>query len=134
MLHILTRSRAWLTAAICAGVGIIALGCSSGPRNEPVDAARARETLRTAMESWKRGDKVDALQAGSPPIYVIDTEWQSGAVLKSYTIVGDGKEMDASLFCPVKITVRMPGGQETTREVTYIISTAPNLTVSRKVL
>jgi hypothetical protein len=109
-------------------------GCSSGPRNAPVDASKARETLRTALDSWKRGDKVNALQSASPPIYVIDLEWESGAVLKDYRIVDDGKEMDANLFCPVKLTVRSPNGQETTREVTYIISTAPNLTVSRKVL
>jgi hypothetical protein len=29
--------------------------------------------------------------------------------------------------------VRTPGGKEVQREVTYIISTAPNVTVSRKV-
>lgn len=115
-------------------IGMLLSGCSSGPRNAPVDAAKARETLRAALDSWKRGDKVDALQSGSPPIYVIDTEWQSGAVLKDFRIVNDAKEMDASLFCPVSITVRNANGQETTREVTYIISTAPNLTVSRKVI
>ena len=53
--------------------------------------------------------------------------------LKDYQVVGDGAEKDAHLMCPVKLTVRLPGGQEVQREVTYIISTAPNLTVSRKV-
>jgi hypothetical protein len=113
---------------------LLGTGCSSGPRNAPVDAAKAREALRTALDSWKRGDKVDALQGATSPIYVIDTEWQSGVTLKDYKITGDGQEMDANLFCPVSITVRLPNGQETTRAVTYIISTAPNVTVSRKVL
>jgi hypothetical protein len=114
-------------------LGVLAVGCTGGHENAPVEADKAREVLRTALESWKKGDKVDALQRASPPIYVIDTEWQSGAVLKDYRVVNDGEEKDAHLFCPVKLTVRTPGGQEVQREVTYIISTAPNVTVSRKV-
>jgi hypothetical protein len=126
--------RARIASIVLAGAGLIGSGCPSEPRNAPVDAAKARETLRTALDSWKKGDKVDALQSASPPIYVIDTEWQSGAILKDYRITGDGKEMDAQLFCPVTITVRTPNGQEAKRELIYIISTAPNLVVSRKVL
>jgi hypothetical protein len=97
-----------------------------------VNADKARETLRTALESWKKGEKVDALQGASPPIYVIDVEWQGGAGLKDYEIAGSGEEKDAHLYCPVKLTLREPGGKEVKRDVTYVISTAPNLTVSRK--
>jgi hypothetical protein len=108
-------------------------GCSRGFHNAPVDAAKARETLRAALESWKQGDKVDALQKASPPIYVIDMEWQSGGKLADYQIVSEGEEKDAHLYCPVKLLLHDSKGQETKREVTYIISTAPNFTVSRKV-
>jgi hypothetical protein len=111
---------------------LAAAGCSSGPVHTPVGAGKARETLRTALESWKRGDRADALQAGSPPIYVIDAEWQAGAKLVEYQVTGDGQEKDAHLLCPVQLTVREPGGKVVRREVTYVISTAPNLTVSRK--
>jgi hypothetical protein len=118
-----------------AALGLLVVhgaGCSKS-KPAPVQADKARETLRAALDSWKKGEKADALQKASPPIYVIDTEWQSGAVLKDYQIVNDGEQKDAHLFCPVKLTVRMPGGKEEQRDVTYIISTAPNLTVSRKV-
>jgi len=125
--HRLARSLAVLLLLLA-----FAAGCT-GRRNAPVDAAKAREVLRTALDSWKKGDKADALQSASPPIYVIDPEWQGGAVLKDYQIVDDGKEMDAHLFSSVKLTLRGSGGQEVKREVTYVISTAPNLTVSRKV-
>ncbi len=118
------------TAALALGA---AAGCSSGPVHAPVDAEKARATLRTALESWKKGDKVDALQAASPPVYVIDAEWQAGAKLVGYEVTGPGEEKDAHLFCPVRLTLREPGGKEVKRDVTYIISTAPNLTVSRKV-
>lgn len=111
--------------------GLVA-GCSGGPTNAPVDAGKAREALRAALESWKKGEKVDALQAASPPIYVIDTEWQSGGVLKDYRLENDGEEKDAQLFCPVKLTVLGPDGKTAQREVVYMVSTAPNITVSRK--
>lgn len=124
--------RRWLFLSAFGGMAV-GTGCSSGPVNTPVDAAKARDTLRAALDSWKKGDKVDGLQKATPPIYVIDPEWQGGAVLKDYKLVGDGKEMDANLFCTVSLTVRPSGGSEATREVTYIVATAPNLTVSRKV-
>lgn len=123
----------WVLGALCGLAVLSSSGCSRGFNNAPVDAAKARETLRTALESWKNGDKVDALQSASPPIYVIDTEWQGGAKLKDYQIVGDGEMKDAQLYCPVRLTVSGPSGQDVKREVTYMISTAPNLTVSRKV-
>jgi hypothetical protein len=123
----LTRRR-WLVAA-----GGLALAGCSGPANAPVDAAKARDALRTALDSWKRGEKIDQLQSASPPVYVIDSEWQAGVVLKEYKLVNDGTPMDANLHCPVRLTVKAAGGAESTREVTYVISTAPNVTVSRKV-
>jgi hypothetical protein len=42
--------------------------------------------------------------------------------------------MDAQLFCPVTVRVQMPNGPEVTRELTYIIGTAPNVTVARKAM
>jgi hypothetical protein len=108
-------------------------GCSSGPVHAPVDAAKARETLREALDNWKKGDRIDALQSAEPPIYVIDTEWQEGNKLVDYRITGDGDEKDAHLYCPVQLIVRDKAGKESKRDVTYIISTAPKLTVSRKV-
>src|SRR5262245_43463748 len=110
----------------------VAVGCSSGPVHAPVDAAKARETLRAALESWKKGDPSDALQKAEPAIYVIDNEWQEGGKLVEYRITGDGDEKDAHLFCPVHLIVRDPAGKQSKRDVIYIISTAPKLTVSRK--
>jgi hypothetical protein len=123
--------RPFLTLLPCLA-GVLGAGCSSGPVHAPVDAGKAREVLTTALESWKKGDKIDALQAASPPVYVIDPEWQAGAKLLSYEVAGDGEEKDAHLFCPVRLTVRDPSGREVKREVTFVVSTAPNLTVSRK--
>ena len=61
-----------------------------------------------------------------------DPAWQAGVKLVEYQVTGDGEEKDAHLFCPVQLTLREPGGRVVKRDVTYIVSTAPNLTVSRK--
>jgi hypothetical protein len=127
-------SRTRVLCLLGAMAALIASGCSKGFDNAPVDASMARECLQTAMESWKKGDKVDALQSANPPIYVIDMEWKNGNLLKDFEIVGQGEPKDAHLMCQVKLTLRASGtGKETKKEVTYIISTAPNITVSRKV-
>jgi hypothetical protein len=112
---------------------VFATGCTAGYHNEPVDASKARETLETALESWKNGNPSDALQSLSPPIYVIDIEWKGGAKLKDYKIGDDDDEKDAHLFCPVTLTLESEGKKEVKKQVIYIISTAPNLTVARKV-
>ena len=122
-----------LVCALAALAGGPALGCSGGYRHAPVDSTKARETLSAALESWKRGDKIDALQDEDPPIYVIDMDWRAGLKLKEYQVMGDGREMDAHLYCPVKLTVQKSNGKEANAQVTYIIATAPNLTVARKV-
>jgi hypothetical protein len=129
--YLLRCSRSYLVVALLAGT--LALGCSRGFNNAPVDASQARDTLRLVLESWKQGDKVDALQSADPPIYVIDMDWQAGARLKDFQLVNDGKEMDAQLFCPVQLTLQSATGKEMKTQVTYIVATAPNLTVSRKV-
>jgi hypothetical protein len=122
----------WIISTLIGLLTLCGTGCSGKFNNAPVDAPKARETLRAALESWKKGDKVDALQGGSPPIYVIDPEWQAGTELKEFEVLGEGEEKDAHLFCSVKLTASGAGGQEVTRNVTYVISTKPNLTVSRK--
>ena len=122
-------------AALAAGaiLATLAAGCSPGPRNAPVDPGKARDTLKTALESWKKGDPATALQGASPPIYIIDPDWQGGTKLVDYQIVGDGEEKDAQLFAKVRLVFRGADGKESPREVTFMIATAPNRTVARKI-
>ncbi|MFO0880302.1 MAG: hypothetical protein U0840_23405 [Gemmataceae bacterium] len=114
-----------------AGCLLLAAACG-GPRNAPVDAAIARDTLRTALDSWKKGDPADALQKASPAIYVIDPDWQDGARLLDFEVVGSGDEKDAHLFSTVRLRLRLSSGQEVRRDAVFVVSTAPNRTVTRK--
>lgn len=119
------------TLVLALALGCPAAGCA-GPANDPVDPGKARTALHTALESWKKGDKVDALQKAAVPVYVIDPEWQSGTALKDFQLVSDGEAKDAQLYCPVRLTVVGSDGKAVRRTVTYMVSTAPNVTVSRK--
>lgn len=114
-------------------LSMMACGCGGGGiKNEPVDSAKAKEILKTAMESWKKGDDSTALSTSPTPIYVIDPDWQAGIKLKDFEIVGNGESIDAQWVCKVKLTVKTPAGQESKKEATFTVSTAPNQTVSRK--
>jgi hypothetical protein len=119
-----------LIGLVCVGAVCSTIGCNWGG-SSPVNAARAREYLQTALESWKKGDSSETLKKGSPPIYIIDLEWQSGAKLVDYQLVSD-EEKDAMLYSKVKLTVKDANGKDVQKDVTFMISTAPNVTVSRK--
>lgn len=122
-----------VASTVVAVIATFVAGCSPGPRNAPVDPGKARDTLKAALDSWKKGEPSTALEKGSPPIYVIDPEWQAGARLVDYQILGDGEEKDAQLFAPVRLVLRGPAGKDATREVTFMVATAPNRTVARKI-
>jgi hypothetical protein len=119
------------TAAIIA-VALGFLGCGGeGQVAARVDPPRAREALRTALESWKKGEKIDALKTAFPAIVIQDFDWMAGQSLVSYEVTGDGKDDDANLRIPVKLTLRTPEGKETQKTVSYVVGTSPALTVFR---
>src|SRR4051794_40522337 len=104
-------------------------GCGGSGAAAPVDPPRAREALRVAMESWKKGEKIDALRSGSPPIVAQDFDWMGGHRLLAYEVKGDGKDDDANLRIPVRLTIRSPQGKELSKDVSYVVGTSPTLTV-----
>lgn len=120
----------WLVAALCAA----APGCGEGLQTaDPVDADRARETLRTVLETWKNGDAPESLKERSPSIVVQDMDWIGGTRLLNYEIVDSGRAVDANLLCKVKLTLSGPQNRATSKTVTYIVGTSPVLTVFREV-
>jgi hypothetical protein len=121
-------------AALVCGLAVLAgTGCKSDNPNAPVNAAKARETLQAALDSWKKGEPSNALEKASPPIYVIDPDWQAGVKLADFEILGPGEEKDAQLYARVRLVLRRPNGPDVTQEATFMVATAPNLTVARKV-
>jgi hypothetical protein len=91
----------------------------------------ALDTLTRAMESWKEGETVDALREETPPVVVQDFDWTRGFKLLDYEVVGEGKPVDANLIAQVKLTLEDQQGAQSEKTVTYVVSTAPALTVFR---
>jgi hypothetical protein len=55
----------------------------------------------------------------------------AGSQLVSYEVTGDGKNDDANLRIPVKLTLLTAQGKEVEKAVSYVVSTSPSLTVFR---
>jgi hypothetical protein len=129
--HAKSRGAVSILFALATAVALGA-GCSVKERVAPADPARAREVLKTVLEAWKNGDPADKLQSASPPIVAQDLDWMAGHRLMAYEVSGDGKAVDANLRIPVKLTVRLKQGQEVTKDVAYLVSTNPSVTVFRE--
>jgi hypothetical protein len=107
-------------------------GCGSAAyQSAPVDPSKARDTLTRVMESWKEGDSVDSLREESPPVVVQDFDWTSGMKLLDYELVGEANPVDANLIAQVKLTLEDKQGAHSEKTVTYVVGTAPALTVFR---
>jgi hypothetical protein len=122
-------------AAICAVLATTAFllaGCTSDAGRAPrVNAPRAREALVTVLDGWKNGATIASLQEASPKIVVQDFDWMSGHRLLEYEVGGDGKDDDANLRIPVKLTLKSPAGKEIKKKVSYVVGTSPTVTVFR---
>lgn len=120
-------------ALIVTLAAALAAGCSGGGSGAAgaVDAPKAREALKAALDGWKRGDKPEKLQSASPPMTVSDMDWQAGAKLLSYQMKDDGKEYGPNLNVPVDLTIRTPQGKEAKKTVSYVVGTSPTVTVFR---
>lgn len=112
--------------------GLVLAGCNSGPyQSAPVDVDKARETLKTALESWKSGESTEALRAKRPSIVVQDFDWSGGTKLFDYEVLDAGQEVDANLIAKVKLTVADSKGSRFEKTVYYVVGTAPVFTVFR---
>ncbi len=93
----------------------------------------ALDTLTRVMESWKEGETVDDLRKESPPVVVQDFDWTGGLKLLDYEFVGEGKPVDANLIAQVKLKLEDKQGAQSEKTVTYVVGTAPALTVFRDI-
>lgn len=106
-------------------------GCGGQRVAAPVDPQQARATLNAVLADWKAGGKPEDWQRRSPNVVVQDLEWSAGATLVDFEILGDGKPLDANLYCEVRIVTSTGGQSNPPRTVTYVVGTDPVLTVFR---
>ena len=56
----------------------------------------------------------------------------AGHRLVRYEVTGEGKDDDANLRIPVRLTIRTEQGKEMKKSVSYVVGTSPALTVFRE--
>ena len=85
--------------SLARGLAVLALalsfpllvGCGTGYERYTPSSSEARDSLEVALTSWREG-KAPGLIDGKPPVNVIDSAWQAGQQIESFTI---GDEQDA---------------------------------------
>jgi hypothetical protein len=105
-------------------------GC--GKARPKANADLARETLRVALDAWKKGQLVDALQDLSPPIHVTDHEWREGFALLEYKISDKDQLFGPGLRCQVRLSLRNPRGKTVNKQATYTVGTNNALMIVRE--
>jgi len=114
-------------------IPLLGLGCDSSHALHPVSPATARQTLETVLAGWKEGKPPDAWRKEKPEIVVQDIDWSMGKKLVGYEILGEGRAVDANLYCDVKLELAEEAGAKS-KTVTYLVGTSPVLTVFRQII
>ena len=117
---------AWLLPAL-----LLASGCGPAPPPE-ADADSSRRVLTTALDAWKQGAPASSLTAQSPPIRVLDGDWERGARLIEYQIQSEGQPLGLNRQCAVALTLKDPKGREIRKTVTYVVSAGDSPVVARQ--
>jgi hypothetical protein len=115
--------------AIAVGLAVLAAGCRPTPA--PSDPDLARETLRQALEAWKRGDPPDALAKADPPVVAADRQWQGGAKLLDYTIHPAVEPKGFDQHFTATLSLQDAAGKRTQQKAAYDVSTTPKRVVVR---
>lgn len=112
-------------------VGVLS-GCSDGPaKAAPVEPAKAKKALETALNAWKAGKKMESLAKDEPPIVVSDFDWRLDKKLAGFQVQGYGQAQDANLRIAVKLSLQEAEGETVDKTVIYIVGTDRTLTVFR---
>lgn len=126
----------WLAAGVVALAALPLSGCSGYSQASPVDAPRAREALKIALDHWKNGEDAKSLASSATPMVVQDFEWTQGAKLIDYQVIDD-KEEGANLRVQVKLTLSNLGKNRSKpieKKAWYVVGTSPSLTVFRDIM
>jgi hypothetical protein len=128
-----TFSQGGTCRSVLLGSAIVAAFTVSGcaRRNAPSDPQLARQSLTTALESWKAGDPPTKIRESLPPITMVDPAWEAGQKLESYEVVGQEVDDGVNLTCPVKLVCTDKSGKKSTAQIKYVVGTAPQITIFR---
>jgi hypothetical protein len=91
----------------------------------------ARAALRTALETWRQGERPESLHGASTPILITDDDWQAGRRLVRYQ-VEEAQETDGpGLRCNVVLGIEDERGSRIERRALYQVDIHPHLVIAR---
>lgn len=95
------------------------VGCGQGNARFTPSTDVAKTSLETALTAWRDGKPCGPVEA-KPPVHVVDSVWQAGAKVESFTI-GDEEDLgDGTKQFVVKLTMKEAKGARES-EVRYVV-------------
>lgn len=113
----LMRSHSSGHALLLLALSVVAAsGCSSEVNVVP-PAEAARSAIEAGLKSWAGGGKPGAIEGEKVPVHFVDSAWQAGRKLNSYSI-SDGESQGADRRFVVKLTLASP---DATEDIPYVV-------------
>jgi len=110
--------------------GLMPLGGCNSVAPKQADPDAARQALRQALDSWKKGEPPDSLKAASPPLVVVDHDWKRGTRLLDYELSDTPAPNGFDQRFTVSITLE-EGGHKKSQKVAFNVATHPKRVVVR---
>lgn len=104
---------------------IACCGCGDGGAQQKM-MDEAQQSVETALETWKRGEKPEVLLAGAPSIEFFDDDWNRSVSLVEYTVQQTYLETDGTPRCAVNLVLKTGDRPPEQVLVTYEMVTKEN--------
>jgi hypothetical protein len=103
---------------------LLALACGgctgAGTERYIPDEKAARTALETALSAWKNGEPYGRIASVSPPVQVLDTQWQAGQKLAGFQVLKEEQEKgNGPRWFTVRLTMQKPAGEVTVRYIVF---------------
>src|SRR5262249_55054182 len=129
-LHARLRTNLVALLLALATAGSLTTGCGDVPK--PADPAEARQILTTALDAWKGGGQPTDVSSRTPPVHVLDRDWEAGVKVADYQLEGDGRRLGAGLQYPVSLTLQNAAGKTAKKRVVYVVNTGKVVSIARQ--
>src|SRR5258708_2068707 len=97
-------------------------GCGGDKLPPQTDAAKGREGMTTALDTWMKGGTPDDLKKGSPPVVAYDPDWEAGSKLVKYAIDPTDGRAGVDLLLTVTLTLSRADGRTQDKTVNFSVA------------
>ena len=110
---------------------LVLAGCGESLPPE-TDPAKGREVLKTVLDGWVRGKKMEDLKAGNPAVVAYDPDWEAGHKLTRYELGDKDGRSGVDLLVPVKLYLDRKDGKPQEKTVNFCVAIGSQTVVTRK--